>query len=567
MFNLMITLLALASTAQAAESPFEQGTAVVKLTNEERANLEQYINQSKAVLELALEDARGKSIAGARDLYLKAIRKVVIDSYGSRPRTELLMRFVLNQALELTYGVPTADGKAISQPGVLANASNTDLMTVILEDSIKIALKYVEADFDAVKKSSMLDLPFVELASRRLAYARGWVAAILEEERTAALLQSILQHWLNTVARADQLHQAKLALEIREIDGTLKELEFSVSTNEEKIRLLRRKLGWLIPRVVTAEQMQSAGLASEASNNYVAPPTAREAYESARIYKYRSNPQDGVLTQAFAVDDSGLISAGYTALMPDGAGKQQALDVKVQTQLFDVCAANGTCDSDSSIFDHVKILSFETTLRVKLPQEEGQSAQVTLQHLRAHAAQFLMKGIGLTWGTVAVEHKKMNFGGAQYNALLFMPASIEYAEFVPNKDGMVEIIARGNVAFGFPQITDNRGVSHSPNVAMLGGASIGVRIAKTALLMLVGDAGYVLNNVEKESTSKSSRASLGFLSYGAEASLQATDWLHFKLSVKREHVTFVRESSVNPEENRNDKTSGWTAGGAVEVKW
>lgn len=188
----MAGLMALALAAQAlaveTPNPFEQGTVRVQLTDSERDNLMQYVNQSKAALEAALEEAKGRSLGDTARIYSRVIQKIVMESYAARPRAELLMRFILNQALELTYGVPNATGTRLVKPGILKDAVNTDLSTVILEDSIRLALHYVQSDFDAIRAQSPIDLPYIAMANTRLSLASTWADSVLEDAQGALFL-------------------------------------------------------------------------------------------------------------------------------------------------------------------------------------------------------------------------------------------------------------------------------------------------------------------------------------------------------------------------------------------
>ncbi len=148
---LAVLMLALGSSAYAQTvNPFQEGVKLTALTTAQVESLQEYLDASKTALTKALDQAKGKSFGEANQIYLDVIKAVVIESYKNTPRSGLILRFALNQALELTFGVPSLDGKTSVSSGVLQSTNNQDLLTVMLEDSIQLALKYYQDDHDAV---------------------------------------------------------------------------------------------------------------------------------------------------------------------------------------------------------------------------------------------------------------------------------------------------------------------------------------------------------------------------------------------------------------------------------
>ena len=221
----VIILLFLSTIALAADkkpNPFGEGTQTVLLSAQEKESLLQYADNSKARLEKALSNAQGLSFNQARDVYLEAIKKVVIDSYVSKPRSELLMRYALNQGLELTFGVPSADGKSVIRQGVLATTSNQDIKMQVLVDSIKIALHYYQDDRKAIEQGSLLELPYVALAQDRLEYGRfKWLPAVIEWRHQYDLSVAILKQWLATVANEEGRRKIAFAEELTDANAWL----------------------------------------------------------------------------------------------------------------------------------------------------------------------------------------------------------------------------------------------------------------------------------------------------------------------------------------------------------
>ncbi len=205
------------------DNPFNEGVERRRLTEDEKAVLLQYADTSKTRLMNAVADAVGKSVDEASGIYLGAIRKTVINSYKLHPRTELLMRYALNQALELTYGIPNETGEGLVTEGLLKNSFNKELLRVILEQSIQIALDYYATDREAIQSGNLTDLPFVDFAFERLKHSKIWAAGVLETYYQYLFTKVVIGQWLSTVMNSDELHKAKYAEEITRIDEVIKE--------------------------------------------------------------------------------------------------------------------------------------------------------------------------------------------------------------------------------------------------------------------------------------------------------------------------------------------------------
>jgi hypothetical protein len=233
--------------ASAADSnPYGEGTTAVRLSAEEKTELLQYADNSKARLEKAMERAKGKGFAEANSIYLSAIKSVVLYSYVQKPRSELLMRYTLNQALSLTFGVPTADGKSLQSPGVLRRVSNDDLLTIILEDSIQLALKFYQDDRTAIQNGTLVNLPFMKQALVELALVRRWLPSVNEPSLKYNLSIAGLQNFLNTAANEDQTRRALFAEELTEVSNLLDSYPAQAPTDVESlmrnVRVLRGKI-------------------------------------------------------------------------------------------------------------------------------------------------------------------------------------------------------------------------------------------------------------------------------------------------------------------------------------
>ena len=146
----LIIIFVLASTISLRifaeeKNPFKDGVENIILTEKEIQDIKSYVLNSKYLLEEAIKKSNGKSIELQKQLFSDVIREVVLYSYNNIGFNELLMRMILNQALELTIGIPEVDGSGSNSHGVLNNRISYDLLVVILSDHIKIALDYTNS--------------------------------------------------------------------------------------------------------------------------------------------------------------------------------------------------------------------------------------------------------------------------------------------------------------------------------------------------------------------------------------------------------------------------------------
>jgi len=231
-------------------NPFDEGVRGTALNAAQIASLQEYLDASKTALLKALDLAKGKSFRESNRIYLEAIKKVVMESYQNAPRSGLLLRFALNESLGLTFGIPSADGLSITVPGVLVNTSNQDLLTVMLEDSIGLALKYYQDDEQAVKNGSLLNLPYMSYAIDQLTLTRTWLESIPEYKLAYDLSRTSIQYYLNAAAKDDETHQKFYADEILDANQALSENPETPPSDPKilmgKVRVLRGKIRKLL---------------------------------------------------------------------------------------------------------------------------------------------------------------------------------------------------------------------------------------------------------------------------------------------------------------------------------
>ncbi len=323
-------------------NPYNEGIAKVRLSPEEKAALLQYADNSKTRLEKAMDRARGKGFSEANAIYLSTIKAVVLNSYVQKPRSELLMRVSLNQALALTFGMPTTDGKSVQSPGVLKDISNVDLLTVILEDSIRLALNYYQDDRTAIQKGTLVDLPYMDQAVRELSFSRKWLMSVTEPTAKYNLSVATLQSFLNTAANEDQMHRALFAEELTEVSDLLDSLPSQVPTDVDalmrNVRMLRGKLKRLQESVAQKAQVSQpiSDGSGATSMRFVSiqPGSFLMGSPSNESGRYDDEAQHRVtLTRGFEMQATTVTQAQWVQVMGSNPSKFQGKDNCPQTYI------------------------------------------------------------------------------------------------------------------------------------------------------------------------------------------------------------------------------------------
>ena len=234
----------------AATNPFSEGVGRARLSQADKADLLQYVDQSKVQLERALERGKGKSFSEANQIYLSSIKSVVMASFENKPRSELLMRMALNQALELTFGLPDESGSRSHLGGVLQGQGNPDLMTVVLEDSMRMAIAYAQDDRVAIQTGALDQLPYLKFAVDHLGMGRLWLASVLDPAVQYKFSVAVLQQTMNTLIADTQVHRTVIAEELVQLDALLEsnpqEQSFEAADLMSQVRVLRSEMRKLL---------------------------------------------------------------------------------------------------------------------------------------------------------------------------------------------------------------------------------------------------------------------------------------------------------------------------------
>lgn len=319
----LITLVMICSPAYAG-NPFSEGVQKIRLTNGQRESLRTYIEATRERLERVVDDVRGVPLSDAERLYKQALIDTVIDSYRLEGRPELLTRYVINQGLELAYGVPAADGNGLTSAGVLPRDDRYQgLRVLVLEDSVHLALAVLPEDTKVLEAGELIDLPFLPLAYTRLKVARSWSAAVFSETTQYLFVLKLLEHWLTSVASSDQLHQARLASHLLEVEQLLKkELPKKRLKNKKYVSSRLRELRRLMRRMIDQEVRNVEGL------NY---PEALTAFSARTVFGAKSDGS-GALTVDFVDSDlDGEISDAERVHAIE-QGSQSARYLKIQAE-------------------------------------------------------------------------------------------------------------------------------------------------------------------------------------------------------------------------------------------
>jgi hypothetical protein len=197
-------------------NPFAQGTAITRLSQEQKNELLEYALNSKSVLSEALKEAAGQDLRITVRILSEAVQQVVVNSFGKKQAEEMLMRHVLNQALELTVGLPTSGMR-----GLLDGTTNQELIAVVLEDSIKLAIQLAHDDRVCIENGTFANRPVMRVALERLQLASQWAQGVFEVNVSVAFQKQIMQHFLTTAVVSSNQYQVVFAEEIVKANNIL----------------------------------------------------------------------------------------------------------------------------------------------------------------------------------------------------------------------------------------------------------------------------------------------------------------------------------------------------------
>ena len=256
----LIVFISVSSSYAEIKNPFKEGVEKIVLTDEEYEKIKSYVVNSKFLLEDALEKAKAKGLQRKKQIYYDVIKGVVLNSYENRNFNELLMRVMLNQALELTFGTPSADGMMSDSKGVLNNKVADDLLVHILEEHISLAIYYIKSDLDYLESGDLLDLPFNEMALIRLNISKYWIQGIFSVELQNKAYKSIINNFIATVKRDENLYQSKLNEIVFKMYDMLQSDDSSIYN---KNRLYKSIF------VFSKEQIENAKIERAIGNNFI----------------------------------------------------------------------------------------------------------------------------------------------------------------------------------------------------------------------------------------------------------------------------------------------------------
>lgn len=231
--------ISVAVTVQA--NPFMDGVERIELNSADRQELKNYIQTSKKLLNDALTESKDRDLETVKNIYESVIKKVVLLSYNNKGRKELIFRMALNQALELTVGIPNQSGGGVVKKGVLTDSKQLDLVTAILETSIKLAIHFIDDDLKVADQGQLIDLPYYKFANLRLNLAMIWSTGLLKITIQNEFYQTLLEQYYITLIRSDNLNIISAAEDILKVEECLEEVKY-VSNPIFKNRTFRKSI-------------------------------------------------------------------------------------------------------------------------------------------------------------------------------------------------------------------------------------------------------------------------------------------------------------------------------------
>ncbi len=216
---LLVLLVSSALPAHAqVQNPFLLGTRLRPLNPKDLEDLQSNVSPLKILKDALETEAKLDQASGHRLLAEAAID--FVSEVGVK-RRYLVSVLVLNQAMELSYGIPSYDGRQIERPAILAGA-NPGLLRNILANAVDRAIDY--ATELEKQGSALIDLPFRDVALDSAYFSLSMLIDVSEEQKLAFLAAS-LKHWAYLMSETDLNPNKKDSMDIIRARRLLQKLE------------------------------------------------------------------------------------------------------------------------------------------------------------------------------------------------------------------------------------------------------------------------------------------------------------------------------------------------------
>ncbi len=215
---LAFLLLTLPHQGMAGDNPFLEGIEPVPISEEDWNALKELASNSRTGIQVLLRDQNKLTAAAGNSTQFELTKVLVMNSKLKRGRIEILLRIALNQAFELTFGVPSEDGKKISRKGVFSERTYSELTKTIFMDSLSLAEAfYVDARM-AVNENYLQHIPLIPFVLARAKLIDRWKMHVMTASEEHDFWNATFRHMFNLLTLEDALMQNVFGEEILDFE-------------------------------------------------------------------------------------------------------------------------------------------------------------------------------------------------------------------------------------------------------------------------------------------------------------------------------------------------------------
>jgi hypothetical protein len=144
-------------------------------------------------------------------------------------RKRLVTVLVLNQALELVYGIPNPSGQGTATAPLLGPELNPDLRATVMKESLELAYDLAQK---SKRKTDWTHLDYEDAALLRTSRGLEWAQSALEIRPRFEVLRALVAQWYNFVTKTDFQYPERWGALLIEADQRLRQCQIQPAASD-----------------------------------------------------------------------------------------------------------------------------------------------------------------------------------------------------------------------------------------------------------------------------------------------------------------------------------------------
>lgn len=218
-FGVLLPLSLHAQTNQ-----FLEGNEPELVTPENRDELESYEVSTLSRLQKIASLVGGNSVGSYEERYriaLTNIKNLIKFSHASQRKSEQLVRIVLNQALQITEGVPNPDGVVTGTAGPLGKSKHAEPRWRLLLESVDLAISILQYKHGP-------KMAFVHAAESKLFFFLNFQSSLESPRLQAELYYQLLAQWAFLMRHSENPLRLEYVHALNEAKQTLQSAKIQI---------------------------------------------------------------------------------------------------------------------------------------------------------------------------------------------------------------------------------------------------------------------------------------------------------------------------------------------------